>query len=982
LEAPIVAAALLLLMAAVAGAQTAIDFSHAGYGGGGVAPPAVAAAIAVRPGGGDDTALLQGAIDHVAALPLQANGFRGAVLLRAGRYRVGGRLRIRSSGVVLRGQDQAVIVAAGQGRRTLIEAGAAADPSTGPAANITDETVPAGGRVLTLDNLGGLQAGDRVVITRPSTAAWIAALKMTGIPGTYANQRLDWAPGSRNLVWDRTVTAVDAERNQITVDVPVTTALEQRYGGGTAAKCTEASPVAHIGIENLTLESEFDAANPRDEAHSWIAVMLDRVEDAWVRRVVARHFAASAVRVGTRARRVTIEACRSEKPVSEPGGYRRQSFLVEGQQVLVRQSASEQGMNDFAIGMLAGGPNVFLDSTAQAALGPTGSFESWASGVLYERVKIEGAGIRLTNDSTRAQGAGWTAANSVVWNCDAEEIEVRGPDGAGNVVKRSADPLYEAQLARRTGAKLAPVAAVTDDAAPRVAEFHPAKSTVAATPAAGPGTTHPVEIVHGRFEVDGKTLWGGVVNEGWWRGQEVPAEALEVGGVSVTRFVPGRTGPGLTEDLAALADRMVLDGTPFYQSIPGLWYDRRRDEHSTVMRPDGNVWAPFYEMPWARSGKGTASDGLSRFDLSRFNPWYYERLSEFARLCDQHGLVFYHNIYNTHNLLEIPPHWVDYPWRPANNINDTGLPEPPPIEPGNHIHVANQVYDVSNPARRALHRAFILHELDELAGARNLFFSLGAQFAGPRSFQEFFQDTVAEWEKQTGRPVRIELATSKDITDAILANPARARQVAVIDMRYWQYRPDGTLWAPPGGKNLAFREAITADFNRGAGDAPPDTTPRQVYRQVREYHDRYPEKAIVAWNSGAGPIPILMAGGAEALMRNPSAGQGQGTTVDRTPLDAFVREHLAWSLMNMQPRDGMTADPDTTWCLADERGETVLVYSLSGPSMEFTPALPREGYTGLWFDPRTGKTQTTEAMGQVIAKPTAEAWLLLLHAKR
>src|ERR1039457_2964339 len=151
----------------------ASDFSYAGYGGGGVAPPAVAAAIAVRPSGGDDTLLLQGAIDHVAALPLRADGFRGAVLLRAGRYQVGGRLQVRSSGVVLRGQGEATIVAAGQGRRTLIEAGAAADPATGPAANIIDEAVPAGGRRLTLDNLGGLRAGDRVVITRPSTAACI-----------------------------------------------------------------------------------------------------------------------------------------------------------------------------------------------------------------------------------------------------------------------------------------------------------------------------------------------------------------------------------------------------------------------------------------------------------------------------------------------------------------------------------------------------------------------------------------------------------------------------------------------------------------------------------------------------------------------------------------------------------------------------------------------------------------------------------------
>jgi len=968
--------ALLCGWAAVAPAQTAIDFSCAGYGGGGVVAPVVAAVIAVRPSGADDTQLLQSAINHVAALPMQVNGFRGAVLLRQGRYRVGGHLEIRSSGVVLRGSGDAVIVASGNGRRTLLEAGAPTDPATGGAVNIVDETVPAGARVLTLSSVAGMRAGDRVVITRPSTAEWIAALGMTKFPGTYANVRLDWAPGSRNLVWDRTVTAIDAGRKQITVDAPVTTALEQRYGGGTVAKWVSAAPVQHIGIEGLTLESEFDAANPRDEAHSWIAIQLDRVEDAWVRGVVARHFAASAVRVGPRARRITVEACGFTQPVSEPGGYRRQAFLVEGQQVLVRQSTSEQGMNDFASGLLAGGPNVFLDSAAKAALGPSGSFESWASGVLYERVKIAGAGIRLANDGTRAQGAGWTAANSVVWNCDAREITVAGPEGAENVVRSSPDPLYEAQLLKRTGARLAPVPFVSDHAALYMAEFH--------APAAKPAVavmTRAVEIVHGRFVVDGKTQWGGVVNEGWWRGQEVPAEALPVGGVAVTRFIPGRTGPGLTEDLPALAARMVSDGTPFYQSIPGLWYDRRRDEHSTDMRADGNVWAPFYEMPWARSGQGTASDGLSQFDLTHFNPWYYQRTSEFARLCDENGLVFYHNIYNNHNLLEIPPHWVDYPWRPANNINGTGLPEPPPIEPGNHIHVADQVYDISNPVRRALHREFILHELDELGGARNLFFSLSAQFAGPLSFQEFFQDTAAEWEKKSGRAVRIELATSKDITDAILADPARARQVAVIDMRYWQYRPDGTLWAPPGGKNLAFREAITADFSRGAGDSPPDTTPQQVYRQVREYHDRYPDIAIVAWNSGAGPVPILMAGGAEGLMRNPSGGQGQGTTVDRTPVDAFVRDNLARSLMNMQPRDGVMADAGTTWCLADDRSETVLVYSLSGTSVQFLQALPGKGYSGLWFDPRTGKTQPAEAVSQAMAKPTAEAWLLLLRAK-
>ena len=554
------------------------------------------AAISVGPTGGDDTESLQQAIDHVSALSARGNGFRGAVLLRPGHYRVAGHLEMRTSGVVLRGSGNATIVATGTGRRTLIEMGGVADAATGPAVGVTDETVPAGGMVLTLESAAGLRPGDRITITRPSTAAWIAALGMSGLPGTYANQRLDWAPGSRNLVWDRTVAAVDAARRQVTLDAPITTALERRYGGGTVARVESSLPVARIGIENLDAwTASMSAANPRDEQHSWIAVALDRVEDAWVRGVVARHFVGSAVRVGPRARRITIEACRSEAPVSELGGYRRQSFLVEGQQVLVRQCSSEQGMNDFAVGLLAGGPNVFLDSTATGALGPSGSFESWASGVLYERVRIEGSGIRLTLDGSRSQGGGWTAANSVVWNCDAKDIEARGPEGAENLVKRSTEPLYETQLAKRTGGKLGrqPLSDV------RGSESASKRGAAAAAAA----SRSPVQIVNGRFVANGKVLWGGAVNAGWWRGQAVPAEALDAG-VSLTRFVPGRTGPGLTEDLPALAARMVAQGTPFFQAIPGLWYDRRRDEHSTVSRADGNVWAPFYEMPWDAQRNG------------------------------------------------------------------------------------------------------------------------------------------------------------------------------------------------------------------------------------------------------------------------------------------------------------------------------------------------------------------------------------------
>lgn len=57
---------------------------------------------------------------------------------------------------------------------------------------------------------------------------------------------------------------------------------------------------------------------------------------------------------------------------------------------------------------------------------------------------------------------------------------------------------------------------------------------------------------------------------------------------------------------------------------------------------------PFYEQPFARSGQGTAWDGLSQYDLTRFKPWYWSRWRALAELCDQRGLVLFHKGVRSH----------------------------------------------------------------------------------------------------------------------------------------------------------------------------------------------------------------------------------------------------------------------------------------------------------------------------------------------
>jgi hypothetical protein len=139
----------------------------------------------------------------------------------------------------------------------------------------------------------------------------------------------------------------------------------------------------------------------------------------------------------------------------------------------------------------------------------------------------------------------------------------------------------------------------------------------------------------------------------------------------------------------------------------GFWYERRRDDHERTRRANGDVWPPFYELPFARSGQSTAWDGLSRYDLTKYNPWYWRRLKDFADICDHRGLVLFHQNYFQHNILEAGAHWAYFPWRTANNINDTGFPEPPFYAGDKRIFLAEQFYDVTHPVRRPLHRAYI-----------------------------------------------------------------------------------------------------------------------------------------------------------------------------------------------------------------------------------------------------------------------------------
>lgn len=79
------------------------DFSYVGYHSGEKPLPNVPDVLTINPVTGDNTAHIQRAIDQVGARTPDTNGHRGAVKLAAGKYDIRGTVRIKHSGVVLRG---------------------------------------------------------------------------------------------------------------------------------------------------------------------------------------------------------------------------------------------------------------------------------------------------------------------------------------------------------------------------------------------------------------------------------------------------------------------------------------------------------------------------------------------------------------------------------------------------------------------------------------------------------------------------------------------------------------------------------------------------------------------------------------------------------------------------------------------------------------------------------------------------------------
>ena len=364
--------------------------------------------------------MIQEALDNVQA--------PGAVLLNSGEYLVSSSLTISESGVVLRGKGESTIIkATGTEQRSLINLGEGTKRTYGASCNII-ENAPVGQMWIKVQNASTFKEKDRVVVYLKPNEKWVDDLKMNQIPGTSVTQ---WTPDDYEMFWEREVRAVNDDK--VWLDCPLVYALDSKCAAEMSLRKISRERVQECGVEDLYLVTEYDPdvvdkdGNRVDENHAWTAIEVQSAENCWIRNIKSAHFGLSLVELGNGARCVTVENCRSTRPVSKIEGSRRYAFHIsKGELCLVKNCFAEHDRHGFVTAKLTPGPNVFLDCSMTNAYAGVGPHQRWASGVLYDCCQADKR-LEVEDRGDWGTGHGWAGVNFVLWNCSARSVVCQSP---------------------------------------------------------------------------------------------------------------------------------------------------------------------------------------------------------------------------------------------------------------------------------------------------------------------------------------------------------------------------------------------------------------------------------------------------------------------------------------------------------------------------------------------------------------------------
>lgn len=373
----------------------------------------------------------------------------------------------------------------------------------------------------------------------------------------------------------------------------------------------------------------------------------------------------------------------------------------------------------------------------------------------------------------------------------------------------------------------------------------------------------------------------------------------------------GRSDPPEAFDYDAYLDFLEGYGHNFIR----LW---AWDSVTWDTRANGSLGKDFVHyvapLPWARTGAGNALDGKPRFDLTKFNPDYFERLRARVAAAKRRRIYVSVMLFEGWGLMHgnrgraAPEGWAwrTHPFHPDNNIN------------GIHVVVSadglsGEVHRLGNSTVNAIQAAYIRQVVDTVNDLDNVLYEVINE-GGQKEWDWWVVNTIHDYEqtKPKQHPVGITGHGAERLA-SMLVSPAEWISPGRVD----GYGDDPPAW---DGKKVSL---LDTDHVWGVGGSPA-----WVWKSLLHGHN-----------------PIFMDPYDGSVLGRPSDPQWEPI---RRAMGYARRLAERINLATLQPRNDLAS---TQYCLAKPGKEYLIYQPQSGA---FTVNLTAGTYSYEWFNPVSG----------------------------
>lgn len=355
-------------------------------------------------------------------------------------------------------------------------------------------------------------------------------------------------------------------------------------------------------------------------------------------------------------------------------------------------------------------------------------------------------------------------------------------------------------------------------------------------------------------------------------------------------------------------------------------------EHPGAFLIARNTLAPEpgqFLCPWARSNTPGYRNGGNRFDLTKWDPAYFRRLTEFLEAASQHGVVvelcLFCPFYGDES-------WGLSPWHPENNVNGIG-------------EVARtEVYTLgTSPELLAVQEAMVRKLVTELNGFDNLYYEICNEpyFGGVTlEWQAHIADVIAETESSLPRRHLISQNIANGAEEVKQPHPA----VSILNFHY-AYPPEAVAL------NYSLNRVIGANESgfQGNGDAHYRREGWEFLLAGGGLYNNLDYSFAVGHEGGDFPYPDTQPGGGSASLRRQLG---------------FLKRFLeGFDFVRMKPDQSVVCgglQEGQRARVLSEPGRQYALYLFGGDEVSLQLALPSGQYLAKWMDPLTGDALRSE----------------------